>query len=71
MEVEEAVEEAVEETAGGGHPRDLAGAIPAVPAPIPPGHQTDKFIGVAPQVFTGDRTTTEDFLIQWETYCRS
>jgi hypothetical protein len=54
---------------GGGHPGDPAGAIPAVPAPIPQGHQTDKFIGVAPQVFTGDRTTTEDFLIQWETYC--
>ena len=54
---------------GGGNPGDPAGAVPAAAAPIPPGQQTDKFIGIAPQVFTGDRTTTEDFLIQWDTYC--
>ena len=44
-------------------PGEVPGAAPAIPNP------TDKFIGVLPQVFTGDRTKTEDFLLQWRTYC--
>ena len=49
----------------GGPPEDpnVPGEAPALP------NATDKFIGVPPQVFTGDRTKTEDFLLQWRTYC--
>ena len=44
-------------------PGGVPGGAPAIPNP------TNKFIGVPPQVFTGDRTKTEDFLLQWRTYC--
>ena len=44
-------------------PGGVPGEAPAVP------NATDKFIGVPPQVFTGDRTKMEDFLLQWKTYC--
>ena len=59
---------------GGGFPHggppddpDAAGGVPGNAPAIP--NPTDKFIGVPPQVFTGDRTKTEDFLLQWRTYC--
>src|SRR5260370_22239723 len=49
---------------GGGFP---------TPPPVPPNvpqqpHQTDKFIGNALVIFTGDRTKTEEFSTQWELY---
>ena len=58
----------------GGFPHDLPPNDPNVPGgvlrdtPAVP-NTTDKFIRVPPQVFTGDRTKMEDFLLQWRMYC--
>src|SRR5260370_499582 len=62
---------------GGGWPGGFGGppggGLPAPPpaaptAPQQQPHQTDKFVGNAPVVFTGDRTKTEEFSTQWELY---
>ena len=55
---------------GGGFPHDLPLNDLDVPGGVPGGalaipNTTDKFIGVPPQVFVGDQTKTEDFLLQW------
>src|SRR5258708_10551778 len=49
---------------GGGFPAPP----PAAPAAPQQPHQTNKFVGNAPVIFTGDRTKTEEFSTQWELY---
>ncbi|KAH9040495.1 hypothetical protein EDB85DRAFT_2173781 [Lactarius pseudohatsudake] len=54
---------------GGGPPGGWppVGGPPVRPAAPPPGGNS-KFVGQPPEVFTGDRTKTEEFLTQWELY---
>jgi hypothetical protein len=53
----------------GGPPPGLIPHFQAPPADAP--HLTDKFVGHLPMPFMGDRTQAEDFLTQWELYCRA
>src|SRR5258708_39607601 len=62
---------------GGGWPGRFGGPPPGGGFPAPPPaapaapqqpHQTDKFVGNAPVIFTGDRTRTEEFSTMWELY---
>ena len=49
---------------GGGLPQGPGGGgIPQLVHPL-----TEKFVGNAPIIFTGDRSKTEQFLTQWELY---
>ncbi|KAH9025153.1 hypothetical protein EDB85DRAFT_2149956 [Lactarius pseudohatsudake] len=54
---------------GGGPPGGWppVGGPPVGPVAPPPGGNS-KFVGQPPEVFTGDRTKTEEFLTQWELY---
>ena len=52
---------------GGGRGGGGGGAFP-LPGQAPP-HATEKFLGNAPAIFTGDRTKVDSFLTQWELYC--
>ncbi|KAH9039631.1 hypothetical protein EDB85DRAFT_2141138 [Lactarius pseudohatsudake] len=56
---------------GGGPPGGWppVGGPPVGPVVPPPGRNS-KFVGQPPEVFTGDRTKTEEFLTQWELYWR-
>ena len=48
---------------GGGAPPPGHGGLPQQAHPL-----TEKFVGNAPIIFTGDRSKTEQFLTQWELY---
>jgi hypothetical protein len=53
---------------GGGPPRGgPPGGGPPPPAPIQM-QGTDKLMGNPPHIFTGDRTKSEEFIMQWEMY---
>ena len=52
---------------GGGGGGRGGGAFP-LPRQAPP-QLTEKFLGNAPAVFTGDWTKVDSFLTQWELYC--
>jgi hypothetical protein len=60
---------------GGGDRGRGGGRLPAPhggPGLFPPhgrAPDTQKFLGSKPEVFTGDRTKVESFLMQWELYC--
>jgi hypothetical protein len=66
--------EVEEETAAEGGGGGGGGGLPAPAGPglFPPhgrAPDTNKFLGSEPEVFTGDRTKVESFLMQWELYC--
>jgi hypothetical protein len=52
---------------GGRGPPRGGGALPLPPAPIQM-QGTDKLVSNPPHKFTGDRTKSEEFIMQWEMY---